>query len=194
MARRRVGKALVVPQGVSIAADFANLLLEKKSDAGQNVNVNDLALIYAYAVKESLANVYGDKLGSFATSFESSFNSTLRNLIEINDSTFPDQSDNLEKSKGVPKAALRDDKFIKTKLEDITKFVLFTTMIDLLAVGVFSVLACTCYGAYVFSRQRIMEELFHYLDDPPPRAPDNPTSFNNGDNAGTFYRSFPRYC
>ncbi|CAH2043437.1 unnamed protein product [Thlaspi arvense] len=97
MARRSVGErqaeALALPLGMSFAA-FANLVLERKSAAGQNVYVDDLAVISASAVKESLANVYGNKLGSFATNFEKSFNSTLRILKLINESAYPREFDN----------------------------------------------------------------------------------------------------
>lgn len=95
--RRSVGErqaeALALPLGMSFAA-FANLVLQRKSADGQNVYVDDLAGISASAVKESLANVYGDKLGSFATNFEKSFNSTLKILKLINESTSPHQLDN----------------------------------------------------------------------------------------------------
>lgn len=106
-------------------------------------NSSDYALmqIYAYAVKESLANVsqkvprffsrilqfihflihndviiqvYGHRLGSFATSFERSFNTTLRTLVEINDSAFPD---NLSKSEGVSKG----DREIKNRFRRYNK-------------------------------------------------------------------------
>ncbi|KAF8089287.1 hypothetical protein N665_0510s0002 [Sinapis alba] len=96
MARRSVGErqaeALALPLGMSFAA-FANLVLERKSANGQNVYVDDLAGISASAVKESLANVYGDKLGSFATNFEKSFNSTLKILKLINESASLHQLD-----------------------------------------------------------------------------------------------------
>ncbi|KAL0863099.1 hypothetical protein Bca101_042217 [Brassica carinata] len=96
MARRTVGErqaeALALPLGMSFAA-FANLVLERKSANGQNIYVDDLAGISASAVKESLANVYGDKLGSFAKNFEKSFNSTLKILKLINESALPHQLD-----------------------------------------------------------------------------------------------------
>ncbi|KAF3510206.1 hypothetical protein F2Q69_00004777 [Brassica cretica] len=95
--RRTVGErqaeALALPLGMSFAA-FANLVLQRKSANGQNIYVDDLAGISASAVKESLANVYGDKLGSFATNFEKSFNSTLKILKLINESTPPHLLDN----------------------------------------------------------------------------------------------------
>ncbi|KAL1215460.1 Protein CPR-5 [Cardamine amara subsp. amara] len=98
MARRSVGErqaeALALPLGMSFAA-FANLVLERTNAAGQNVYVDDLAMISASAVRESLANVYGNNLGSFATNFERSFNSTLKILKLINESAaFPHQLDN----------------------------------------------------------------------------------------------------
>ncbi|CAA7060703.1 unnamed protein product [Microthlaspi erraticum] len=91
MTRRSVveRQAEALALGMSTAT-FASMVFEKKSATGQNTNVADLALIYASAVKESLANVYGHKLGSFA---ERSFNSTLRILKVINGSEFPHQLD-----------------------------------------------------------------------------------------------------
>ncbi|VVB18168.1 unnamed protein product [Arabis nemorensis] len=96
MSRRRVGErqaeALALPLGISFAA-FTNLVLER-SGANQNFYVDDLAIISASAVEESLANVYGDKLGSVATNFERSFKSTLKILKLTSESTFPHQLDN----------------------------------------------------------------------------------------------------
>ncbi|CAH2066845.1 unnamed protein product [Thlaspi arvense] len=83
MPRRSVGErqaeALALPLGMSLAA-FTNLVLKKSAASGQNVYVNDLAVISASIVKESLANVYGYKLGSFETNFKRSFKSTLKIL------------------------------------------------------------------------------------------------------------------
>ncbi|CAH8326777.1 unnamed protein product [Eruca vesicaria subsp. sativa] len=122
MARRSVderqAEALALRLGMSIAA-FVNLVLERASVAGQNVYVDDLGVISASAIKESLANVsqkvscivllhssvyrhplmmwlqvYGHKLGSFATNFEESFNTTLRILKMINESPFQHQLNN----------------------------------------------------------------------------------------------------
>ncbi|CAN8251581.1 unnamed protein product [Cochlearia groenlandica] len=272
--RRSVGErqaeALALPLGMSFAA-FANLVLERKSASGQNVYVDDLAMISASAVKESLANVYGNNLGSFATNFERSFNSTLKILKLINESSFTHRLDNnnnnnvgscevgsttdecsdnelsakdsssayeeiqgnarttssmneivlhednrqlsnvsrisasmplttiersleeqarandlkrmeigltmrklrlketelalsyesntLEKSKldmGVSKAAFRAEKF-KTELEDTRKADMVTKIMDWLVISVFNMLGSMLYGAYVFSKQRIME-------------------------------------
>ncbi|CAN8277543.1 unnamed protein product [Cochlearia groenlandica] len=88
----RQAEVLALPLGMSFAA-FTNLVLERKSVSGQNVYVDDLAMISASVVKESLANVYGHNLGSFATNFERSFNSTFKILKLINESAFPDQSE-----------------------------------------------------------------------------------------------------
>ncbi|XP_010546395.1 PREDICTED: protein CPR-5 [Tarenaya hassleriana] len=89
-ARRTVGEqqvdSLALPLGMSIAA-FVNLVLERNNAADQNVPVNDLAVICASAVRESLANVYGNKFGSFAGNFERSFRSTLRTLRLINEAS-----------------------------------------------------------------------------------------------------------
>ncbi|VVB06038.1 unnamed protein product [Arabis nemorensis] len=177
MARRRLEEELRLLQRV----------LERKSASGQNVDVNDLALIYAYAVKESLANVYGHKLGSFATSFERSFNTTLRTLVEINDSACPD---NLSKSEDVSKG----DEELKTDLEDITKACMFTLIKDLFTAGVFNVLAWTWYGALRLLRKE-NHGRFWWLDDHPRHVPDMPTFIAyKEENAVTFYGSLPRYC
>ncbi|EOA13146.1 hypothetical protein CARUB_v10026163mg [Capsella rubella] len=97
MSRRSVGErqaeALALPLGMSFAA-FAILVLQRKNAAGQNVNIDDLAGISATAVTESFANVFGDKLGSFSTNFEKSFNSTLKILNLINESANPPQLKN----------------------------------------------------------------------------------------------------
>ncbi|KFK28181.1 hypothetical protein AALP_AA8G482700 [Arabis alpina] len=95
--RRSVGErqaeALALPLGMSFAA-FANLVLERKNATGQNVYIDDLAMISASAVTESLSNVYGNRLGSFAANFEKSFNSTLKILKLINESSFPHRLEN----------------------------------------------------------------------------------------------------
>ncbi|XP_024007612.1 protein CPR-5 [Eutrema salsugineum] len=154
MARGSVGKrqAEALALGMYFAAS-ASLVLGRKNATGQNAYADDRALIYASAVKESLASVYGHKLGSFA---ERSFNTTLRILKVINDSTFPHQVDNLEKSKlkmGVSKAAFRAERF-KTKSEDTRKPYM---VLDCIVLSVFNILFSTLYGTYVFSQQRIME-------------------------------------
>ncbi|XP_010484292.1 PREDICTED: protein CPR-5 [Camelina sativa] len=97
MSRRSVGErqaeALAFPLGMSFAA-LANLVLQRKNAAGQNVFVDDLAMISARAATETVASVYGYKLGSFATTFEKSFNHTLRILKVTNESANPRQLNN----------------------------------------------------------------------------------------------------
>ncbi|XP_010444453.1 PREDICTED: protein CPR-5 [Camelina sativa] len=97
MSRRSVAErqaeALAFPLGMSFAA-LANLVLQRKNAAGQNVFVDDLAMISARAATETVASVYGYKLGSFATTFEKSFNHTLRILKVTNESANPRQLNN----------------------------------------------------------------------------------------------------
>ncbi|ESQ28000.1 hypothetical protein EUTSA_v10019768mg [Eutrema salsugineum] len=106
MARRSVGErqaeALARPLVYIICSvyilfmrylTFVHMVLQRNA-AGQNLHVDDLAVISTSAVKESLANVYGDKLGSFATNFERSFKSTLSILKLTNEYTFPQHSNN----------------------------------------------------------------------------------------------------
>ncbi|CAA7053048.1 unnamed protein product [Microthlaspi erraticum] len=170
MARRSVveRQAEALALGMSTAT-FASLVFEKKSVPGQKTNRADLALIYASAVKECLANVYGHKLGSFA---ERSFNSTLGILKVINDPAFPHQLDTLEKSKlevDVSRAGTRAER-LKTELEDKLKAMLGRIYFDWLVLSVINTLVWTSYGAYVFStvfsQESVMERFINLIFRP----------------------------
>ncbi|XP_052197725.1 protein CPR-5 isoform X2 [Diospyros lotus] len=78
--------ALALTLGMSIAAVVAQVL-ERKDAGGQTIYLDHLSQIYALAVKESLANVFGDRFDSFARNFEKSFRSTLMTLRLINESS-----------------------------------------------------------------------------------------------------------
>ncbi|CAN7052182.1 hypothetical protein IGI04_027550 [Brassica rapa subsp. trilocularis] len=154
MARRNVGerKAEALALGMSFAA-FATLVVEKKNAADENTDVADLALIYASAVKESLANVYGTRIGSFG---EISFNSTLRILKVTNDS--------VEKSKlemGVSEAALRterldaDDQTYETELEAEMSTVIMNWLVS----SVINALAWMLYVSRAFTRTCMKENM-----------------------------------
>ncbi|KAG2324876.1 hypothetical protein Bca52824_007604 [Brassica carinata] len=155
MARRNVRerKAEALALGMSFAA-FATLVVEKKNAADGNTNVADLALMYASAVKESLANVYGTRIGSFG---EKSFNSTLRILKVTNDS--------VEKSKlemGVSEAALRterldvEDPAYETELEAEMSTVIMNWLVS----SVINALAWMLYVSNAFSRTCMKENMF----------------------------------
>ncbi|KAL0805649.1 hypothetical protein Bca101_098140 [Brassica carinata] len=160
MARRNVGerKAEALALGMSFAA-FATLVVEKKNAADENTNVADLALIYASAVKESLANVYGTRIGSFG---ERSFNSTLRILKVTNDSV-----EKFKLEMGVSEAALRterldaDDQTYETELEAEMSTVIMNWLVS-------SVINALAWMLYV-------SNLFRYLNDPRSHLLDNPS-------------------
>ncbi|KAH7520693.1 hypothetical protein FEM48_Zijuj08G0172300 [Ziziphus jujuba var. spinosa] len=81
--RNPVADALSFRLGMSIAA----FVLEKKDSPGERMSAEHLTLICASAVRESLANDFGDTFDSFVRNFEKSFGSTLRTLKLINESS-----------------------------------------------------------------------------------------------------------
>ncbi|KAJ7945338.1 Protein CPR-5 [Quillaja saponaria] len=74
------------PLGISVAAVMA-LVLYGKDTADERMSTDHLSSICTSAVRESLANVFGDKLDGFTRNFEQSFGSTLRTIRSINDSS-----------------------------------------------------------------------------------------------------------
>ncbi|PPD70100.1 hypothetical protein GOBAR_DD33020 [Gossypium barbadense] len=79
------------------------LVLEKIDVTNERLPPDYLSLICTSAVRESLANVFGDKFDCFARNFEKSFGSTLRTLRLINDSSkhkekYPSNPNNVESS------------------------------------------------------------------------------------------------
>ncbi|RVW55058.1 Protein CPR-5 [Vitis vinifera] len=78
-------EAIALPLGMSIAA-IVSQILERKDEAGERMSVDHLSMICTMAVRESLANVFGDKFDCFVRNFEKSFGSTLRTLRLINES------------------------------------------------------------------------------------------------------------
>uniref|UniRef100_A0A5B7C7D2 Protein CPR-5-like n=1 Tax=Davidia involucrata TaxID=16924 RepID=A0A5B7C7D2_DAVIN len=79
-------EALALPLGMSIAAVLAQVL-ERKDAAGERMPVDHLSSICTLAVRESLANVFGDRFDCFVRNFEKSFRSTLMTLRLINESS-----------------------------------------------------------------------------------------------------------
>uniref|UniRef100_A0A2P2JMH1 Uncharacterized protein n=1 Tax=Rhizophora mucronata TaxID=61149 RepID=A0A2P2JMH1_RHIMU len=67
-------------------AAFVSEVLEGKDAVDEQMPVDYLSMICALVVKESLANVFGNKFDFFARNFEKSFGSTLRTLRLINQS------------------------------------------------------------------------------------------------------------
>ncbi|TYH28674.1 hypothetical protein ES288_A02G162700v1 [Gossypium darwinii] len=94
--------SIALPLGMSFAAVVAQVL-EKIDVTNERLPPDYLSLICTSAVKESLANVFGDKFDCFARNFEKSFGSTLRTLRLINDSSkhkekYPSNPNNVESS------------------------------------------------------------------------------------------------
>ncbi|KAA8546897.1 hypothetical protein F0562_003326 [Nyssa sinensis] len=88
-------EALALPLGMSIAAVVAQVL-ERKDAAGERMPVDHLSSICTLAVRESLANVFGDKFDCFVRNFEKSFRSTLMTLRLINESSSQSKGENLQ--------------------------------------------------------------------------------------------------
>ncbi|KAJ9170302.1 hypothetical protein P3X46_018421 [Hevea brasiliensis] len=87
-------EAIALPLGMSFAAIVAQVL-ERKNLAGDKISVDHLSKICASAVREALANVFGDKFYFFARNFERSFGSTLRTLRLINEAASNKEAYNL---------------------------------------------------------------------------------------------------
>ncbi|KAL9250441.1 CPR-5-like protein [Drosera capensis] len=88
LVRRRVNdvEAIAFPLGMSIAA-VVTQVLEQQEATSNKMSAEHLSRICTSAVRESLANVFGDKFEPFAATFEKSFGSTLSTLRLIRDST-----------------------------------------------------------------------------------------------------------
>ncbi|CAI0428816.1 unnamed protein product [Linum tenue] len=86
--------AVALPLGMSFAAVIAQVLERKDAEGERMMSAELLSAICTTAVRESLANVFGDKFELFANNFQRSFRSTLRTLRVINESSFhvPDRS------------------------------------------------------------------------------------------------------
>ncbi|KAJ4965199.1 hypothetical protein NE237_017048 [Protea cynaroides] len=76
--------ALALPLGMSIAAVVAQVL---DRETEEKIPLQHLSAICASAVRESLANAFGDRFDCFARNFEKSFGSTLRTLRMINEAS-----------------------------------------------------------------------------------------------------------
>ncbi|XP_022133272.1 protein CPR-5 [Momordica charantia] len=72
--------------GMSFAA-FVAQVIEKQNMSGERMSVDHLSVICTSAIRESLVNVFGDKLDWFLKKFEKSFGSTLRTLRSISESS-----------------------------------------------------------------------------------------------------------
>ncbi|KAM7277109.1 hypothetical protein ACFE04_018975 [Oxalis oulophora] len=78
-------ETIALPLGMSFAAVVAQVL-EKRDTTGERISSDHLSTICTSAVRESLANVFGDNFDNFLRNFEKSFGSTLRTLRYISES------------------------------------------------------------------------------------------------------------
>ncbi|KAL5556468.1 hypothetical protein UlMin_038704 [Ulmus minor] len=81
-----VADAISFRLGMSIAA-FVVQILERKDAPGQRISDDYLAEICASAIRESLANDFGNTFDSFVRNFEKSFRSTFKTLKLIKESS-----------------------------------------------------------------------------------------------------------
>uniref|UniRef100_A0A9I9CSI7 Protein CPR-5-like n=1 Tax=Cucumis melo TaxID=3656 RepID=A0A9I9CSI7_CUCME len=72
--------------GMSFAA-FVAQVLERQDMCEERMPVDHLSVICTSGIRESLVNVFGDKLDWFLKKFESSFGSTLRTLRSISEAS-----------------------------------------------------------------------------------------------------------
>ncbi|XP_065874374.1 protein CPR-5 [Euphorbia lathyris] len=84
-------EAAALPLGMSFAAIVAQVL-GRKGQAHEKMSVDQLSKICTSAVRESLANVFGNKFEFFAKNFEKSFESTLRTLTLINEASLKEEA------------------------------------------------------------------------------------------------------
>lgn len=84
-------EAIALPLGMSIAA-VLDKVLERK-DLTNKASIDQVSTICTSAVRESLSNVFGDKFDAFATNFEKSFESTLRTLRLVRNSSVDNAED-----------------------------------------------------------------------------------------------------
>ncbi|CAO1940717.1 unnamed protein product [Urochloa humidicola] len=82
---------LALPLGMSFAAVLAQVV-NTKNRSGERLQPALLSKICTSAVKESLRNIYGDKLDNFMKNFEKSFSSTLTTLQLVNEMPVYEQS------------------------------------------------------------------------------------------------------
>ncbi|KAL5714732.1 hypothetical protein ACHQM5_016652 [Ranunculus cassubicifolius] len=75
--------SLALPLGMSIAA-FVSQVVDRKYIADERISTDHLSQICTSAVKESLANVYGDRFDRFVRNFAESFGCTLKTLRLVN--------------------------------------------------------------------------------------------------------------
>ncbi|GAU19727.1 hypothetical protein TSUD_78530 [Trifolium subterraneum] len=99
------------PLGMSFAAVMAEVLYKRDATIDiDKVSPSHISSICTSAIKESLANVYGDKLDDMARNFEQSFASTLSTLRLIYESSRSNEGNNLNTRKEFPTCKLTHDK------------------------------------------------------------------------------------
>ncbi|WJX47643.1 hypothetical protein P8452_34309 [Trifolium repens] len=100
------------PLGMSFAAVMAQVLYKRDATIDiHKISPSHISSICTSAIKESLANVYGDKLDDLARNFEQSFASTFSTLRLIYESSRSNEGNNLNTRKmKFPTCKLTHDK------------------------------------------------------------------------------------
>ncbi|KAJ8543734.1 hypothetical protein K7X08_025352 [Anisodus acutangulus] len=111
-------EALALPLGMSVAAVLAQVL-ERKDASGEKISVDHLSAICTLAVRESLANVFGDQFESFVRNFEKSFHSTLMTLRLISESSM---NSGVQQNHCAARTSVseRSVSFVSNRLENLT--------------------------------------------------------------------------
>lgn len=117
-------EALALPLGMSIAAVLAQVL-ERKDAAREKISVDHLSEICTLAVRESLANVFGDQFESFVRNFEKSFHSTLMTLRIISESSM---SSGVPQHNGAARTSVseRSMPFVSNRVENVACYPYFS--------------------------------------------------------------------
>ncbi|CAL0305317.1 unnamed protein product [Lupinus luteus] len=102
--------AIGLPLGMSFAAVMAQVLYRRDA-AASTLSPDHLSAMCTSAIKESLSNVYGDKLDGLTRNFEQSFGSTLSTLRLIYESSASNEGKKINTMKmEIPSSILTNDK------------------------------------------------------------------------------------
>ncbi|XP_015945148.1 protein CPR-5 [Arachis duranensis] len=112
VARRKRGNVdeIGLPLGMSFAAVMAQVLYRRDA-AAESMSPTHLSSMCTSAIRESLANVFGDKLDGLTRNFEQSFGSTLSTLRLIYESSTNNEGNKVnDMKKEIPNPKLSLDK------------------------------------------------------------------------------------
>ncbi|MED6149073.1 hypothetical protein PIB30_059030 [Stylosanthes scabra] len=107
--RRRNVDEIGLPLGMSFAAVMAQVMYRRDAEA-ESLSPSHLSLMCTSAIRESLANVFGDKLDGLTRNFEQSFGSTLSTLRLIYESATHNEVNKVNDKMQIPNPKLSLDK------------------------------------------------------------------------------------